>query len=147
MKRKLIMGLFVAVFAAVGLSSSGVKADNPTTAVTGVVTENQMAVAGALVTVTCNGHTRTDTTDAMGSYLVTFPAADCPFGSTVKVVAQKGGKSGVNSGTVTGVTTKFNLAIVNVPIPEYGLIGTLLAGGAGLGLMAYMRRRQQSSQF
>lgn len=140
--KKLILGAFVATFIAVGVSASAMAAPGETD-VTGVVTENQVAVAGALVAVTCGTKTEYDTTDAFGSYLVHFPTADCPFGSTVKVVAKKDGKSGVSSGTVQGITTKLNLAIVNVSIPEYGLIGTLLAGGAGLGLITFMRRRQQ----
>jgi hypothetical protein len=144
--KKVVVGLLVAAFVAVGVSA-GVNAAPAETDVTGVVTENFVAVAGAMVTVVCNGHTETDTSNAQGSYLVHFVSADCPFGSTVKVTAVKAGKSGVSSGTVTGITTKLNLAIVNVSIPEYGLIGTLMAGGAGLGLMTYMRRRKQQSQF
>ncbi len=140
--KKLIIGAFVATFIAIGVSASAMAAPAETD-VTGVVTENQVAVAGALVTVTCGTKTEFDTTDAFGSYLVHFVSADCPFGSTVKVVATKAGKSGVSSGTVQGITTKLNLAIVNVSIPEYGLFGTILAGGAGLGLITYMRRRQQ----
>ena len=140
--KKLAIGIFVAAFAAIGIAAPAMAAP-PESDVTGVVTENQVAVAGATVTVACNGKTEVDTTDAFGSYLVHFVSADCPFGSTVKVTAVKDGKSGVSSGTVQGITTKLNLAIVNVSIPEYGLIGTLIAGGAGIGLIAYMRRRQQ----
>jgi len=140
--KKLAIGVFVAAFVVLGISGPAMAAP-PESDVTGVVTENQVAVAGATVSVLCNGKTEVDTTDAFGSYLVHFVSADCPFGTTVKVTAVKGGKSGVSSGTVQGVTTKLNLAIVNVSIPEYGLIGTLLAGGAGVGLIAYMRRRQQ----
>jgi hypothetical protein len=143
--KKVITGLFAAalisVSTVVGVSAAPAKTD-----VTGVITDNSVAVAGAMVTVLCNGNTETDTTDAQGSYLVTYPSAQCPFGTTVKVTAVKGGKSGVSSGTVSGITTKLNLSIVNVSIPEYGLIGTLMAGGAGLGALAYMRRRQQQSQ-
>lgn len=145
MKKKILIGALVAVFAALG-SVSVTHATSAKTDVTGVVTDHAVPAGGAFVTVLCEGHTMTDTTDAHGSYLVTFPAADCPFGSTVKVTAQKGGKSGVASGTVEGKTTKLNLAIVNVAIPEYGLIGTMLAGGAGLGALAFMRRRQQNSE-
>lgn len=140
--KKLAIGIFVAAFAVIGVSAP-VMAAPAESDVTGVVTENQVAVAGATVTVLCNGKSEVDTTDAFGSYLVHFVSADCPFGSTVKVTAVKDGKSGVSSGTVQGITTKLNLAIVNVSIPEYGLIGTLMAGGAGVGLIAYMRSRQQ----
>ncbi|HVQ44307.1 MAG TPA: hypothetical protein VMT30_05070 [Candidatus Saccharimonadia bacterium] len=139
-------GLLAAVIVSVGAASGGAHAAGtpPQTDVTGVITENSIAVAGATVTVTCNGNAQVDTTtDAHGSYLVVFPVADCAFGDTVKVVAKKGGKSGVSSGTVTGITTKLNLAIVNVSIPEFGLLGSLMAGTAGIGMLAYMRRRQQ----
>lgn len=143
MKQKIVLALLAVVVASAGAVSATVSAAPPQTNVTGVITENQAAVAGATVTVLCNGHTEIDTTDAFGSYLVTYASGDCPFGTTVKVTAKKGDKSGVASGTVQGVTTKLNLAIVNVSIPEYGLIGGVLAAGAGIGMIAYTRRRQQ----
>lgn len=143
-QKKLILGVFAAVIASAGLVSSA-NATAPQSDITGVITENQTAVADATVTVLCNGNSQTDTTDAFGSYLVTFPAGDCPFGTTVKVSAQKGTKSGVASGTVQGITTKLNLAIVNVSIPEYGMIGGIMAGGAGIGMIAFARRRQKQN--
>lgn len=144
--KKLLLGLFVAVFASVGISAGASATGTiPQTSVTGVVTKDHVAVANADVTVLCNGHTLMDTTDAQGSYLVNFPSADCPFGHTVKVTATKGEYSGVKTGTVTGVTTKLNLAIVNVEIPEYGVIGAFAAGGMGLGLIAYTRRQQKNA--
>lgn len=143
MKKKIILGLLAIVIASTSAVSASVNAAPPQTDVTGVVTEKHVAVAGASVTVICNGNIETDTTDAQGSYLVTYLSAQCPFGTTVKVTAKKGTKSGVASGTVQGITTKLNLAIVNVSVPEYGLIGSVLAGGAGIGLIAYSRRRQK----
>lgn len=143
MKQKVVLALLAVIVASTGVLSATAGATPPQSDVTGVITENQVAVAGATVTVLCNGHTEVDTTDAAGSYLVTYPSQDCPFGTTVKVTAEKGDKSGVASGTVQGITTKLNLAIVNVSIPEYGLIGGILAAGAGIGMIAYARRRQQ----
>lgn len=142
--KKLVAGLGVGIFSISILATANASAATlGHTDVTGVVTEQQVALPGADVSVLCNGQTLTDTTDSYGSYLVSFLSTDCPFGSTVKVTAQKNGMSGVSSGTVRGVTTKLNLAIVNVEVPEYGLIGSLAAGSAGLGMAAYMRRRQQ----
>jgi hypothetical protein len=146
MKQKIVT-LLAIVVASTGLVTTTVGAEPPATEVTGVITENQVAVDGASVTAKCNGNTQTDTTDAYGSYRVLYAAADCPFGSTVKVTAQKGGKSGVASGTVQGITTKLNLAIVNVSIPEYGLIGGALAAVAGMGAIVYTRRRQEQTDF
>jgi hypothetical protein len=142
--KKLVLGVLVAVFVSTGVASGSASATAPQTDITGVITESHVAVAGAHVTVLCNGNSQMDTTDAFGSYLTVFPSGDCPFGVTVKVTAVKNGKSGVATGTVQGITTKLNLAIVNVSIPEYGLIGALTAGGAGIGMIAYSRRRRQT---
>lgn len=143
--KKLLLGVLAALVVVAGgsLKASAAPAE---TSVTGVVTKNQIAQAGAMVTVTCGGSVRIDTTDGMGSYLVHFTTAECPFGSTVKVVGEKGSEKGVASGTVQGVTTKLNLAIVNVAIPEFGLVGALAATGLGIGMITYMRRRQQAAQ-
>lgn len=139
--KAMLLGVLVAVVVSFG-ATAGVSAAPAQTNVTGVVTDNHVPVAGAMVTVLCEGNTETDTTDAHGSYLVSFLKDQCPFGSTVKVTGQKGGESGVASGTVRGVTTKLNLAIVNVAIPEFGVVGALAATGAGVGLIAFARRRR-----
>lgn len=142
--KKLFLTVLVAMLVSAGLAPTTASAATiPQTDVTGVVTENHVAAANANVMVECNGNTEMDTTDAFGSYLVTFASADCPFGVTVKVTAEKDGRSGVKTGTVQGITTKLNLAIVNVEIPEWGLIGAVTAGGVGIGMIALMRRRQQ----
>ena len=134
MKKKIIIGAIVASFVSLGFATSGVHADSARTDITGVVTLNHtVGVKNAKGTVTCNGWVKTDMTDAQGFYLVSFTVAHCPFGSTTKVTATKGGYSGVASGTVQGLTTKLNLAIINVDVPEYGLLGMLIAGAAGMG--------------
>lgn len=143
---KLVTGVLVAGVVSLSVATGASAATPAISEVTGTVTENQAAVAGADVTVTCNGQTKMDTSDNWGSYRVDFPKGDCDFGSTVKVVATKNGKSGVASGTLQGITTKLNLAIVNVSVPEMGTMGLVVAGVAGLGFM-YMRRRQEQSQF
>ncbi len=140
-KRLLSLFLIGAFFVASFVPLGSVSALPPQTDVTGVITHSGNPVAAADVTVTCGTTVKTDTTDANGSYLVTFASVECPFGSTVKVVAKKGGYSGSNSGTVHGVTTKLNIAIVNVSIPEYGWIGGILAAGTGIGAIAFTRRR------
>lgn len=141
--KKRLLGLFLigAFFVASFVPLGSVHALPPQTDVTGVITNMGNPVASAVVTVTCGTTVKVDSTDANGSYLVTFTTADCPFGSTVKVVAKKGGYSGSASGTVHGVTTKLNIAIVNVSIPEYGWIGGILAAGTGVGAIAFTRRR------
>lgn len=143
--KKILAGALAAGVLAWGLAPTA-QAAPAQSDVTGIITDNHAAVADAKVTVTCNGKERVDKTDASGAYVVTFLKAHCDFGSVVKVVAQKDGKSGVSSGVMQGVTTKLNLAIVNVAVPEFGALGFVAAGTAGAGLMAYMRRRQFQSQ-
>lgn len=142
-RNKIVISALAAAFLVVGFVPATANALPPLTDVTGVVTDEKGdPVTGAEATVKCGTKTMMDTTDAHGSYLVSFDKADCDFGTTVKVSAKKDGKSGWETGTVSGITTKLNLAIVNVQIPEYGLISGILAGGAGIGAIIYFRRRQ-----
>lgn len=141
--KKMLLGVLVAgaiLVGAVGPTQTA-GAIPPQTDVTGVITDQGVTVEGASVEVKCGATTKTDTTDMHGSYLVTFTFAECPPGSTVTVKATKGTKSGTNTGTVIGVTTKLNIGLVNVDIPEYGLFGALVATGAGVGAIVFVRRR------
>src|SRR4029079_8763165 len=82
MKKVLFSLLAVGVILVGGLapvkSASALPAE---TDVTGVITDAGVPVAGAMVTVKCGAWTKTDTTDAFGSYLVSFTFAQCPPGS------------------------------------------------------------------
>jgi hypothetical protein len=143
MKKRLFAAFLAAVFSTVGVGAASVSAATPPqTDVTGVITTKGTPVVGATVTAECGGAVEVDTTNAQGAYLVVFNPLDCPFGSTVKVTAKKGGQMGSSSGTVQGVTTKLNIAIVNVSIPEFGTMAGLLASGLGVGAILYTRRRQ-----
>ncbi|HEX6462486.1 MAG TPA: hypothetical protein VFZ58_04435 [Candidatus Saccharimonadales bacterium] len=146
--KKRLMAVFVvagmlAAFLAMPTVANATAAE---TKVTGVITDSGVPTEGAEVTVICGAFTEKDTTDKFGSYLVTFKYSDCPPGSTVKVTAKKGDKTGSKTGRVVGVTTKLNIALVNVDIPEYGLIGAILATGAGAGALIYTRRRFAEGQ-
>lgn len=50
-----------------------------TTDITGTVTNGGKPVKGATVTIVCDNHTKNDTTNKSGSYLVTFTAKRCPM--------------------------------------------------------------------
>ena len=142
MKKRIAL-FITTVFAVVALPVSTFAAA-ATTDVTGTVTSNGHGVKGAKVTVVCDHHAKTDTTDASGAYLVVFKAKDCPAGSHVDVVAKKKKQGGYNSGTATPVDTKLNVAMVNVSLPEFGLIGLTGAAIIGGGAFMVMRRRQLS---
>jgi hypothetical protein len=143
MKKRI--ALFVAtVLTTVALPAAAFASSSPAiTQVSGEVTHNGSPVDGANVTVTCDSVTGNDTTDSDGGYLVTFAKADCPNGSTATSAASKGGLNGNNSGPVNKLSSKLNIAIVDVSVvPEFGLIGltgAALIGGAGFMVM---RRRQ-----
>lgn len=141
MKKKLLGMIMAAVLLIAGASGGVVHALPPETDVTGIVTDGGTPVPGAMVTVKCGATTKTDTTNASGTYLVSFTAAECPPGSLVTVAAKKGTKAGTTTGRVVGITTKLNVGLVNIEIPEYGWLGGLLALGAGTGTVIFVRRR------
>jgi hypothetical protein len=118
-------------------------AASATTDVTGTVTNNGNVVSGAKVTVVCDNNSKKTSTDSSGAYLVTFKAANCPDSSKATVVATKGGKGGVSTGTVSKMgSADLNVAIVNVALPEFGIITGIGAAVIGGGAFFLIRRRQ-----
>ena len=146
MKRLLTGISILTMLVMIGVAPHIVQAAPTVTRVTGVIAHNNEPMADAEVTVMCGGATETDVTDQGGSYLVAFAAADCPLGSVTHINAKKGSLSGSASGDVQGVTTRLNTAVVNASLPEYGLIGGILAAGVGIGLVAFTRRRHGQQQ-
>jgi hypothetical protein len=116
-----------------------------TTEVSGVISFNGTHVGkGILVTVNCKGNILTDKTNKSGTYLVTFTKQQCPKNSNVTVTATVNGDTGSSTGKAKKDTNKLNVAIVNVDVPEFGLItagaATLIGGAAFM----VVRRRQIS---
>lgn len=141
--KKILASVLVALGLTVFLPAMTLAA--PTTTFVGghVQTASKTAVAGADVTVTCNGKTMTDTTDTNGDYGVAFSATDCPAGTKVTVAASKGKLNGANSGNAVAHNS-INVVILPVTListPEFGLAATFGAAGiAGAGFLV-MRRR------
>lgn len=144
MKKKLLSAL-MSGFALAVLVPASTFALASKTDVTGVVTNNGHPVSGAHVTVICDNNVKKTTTDGSGTYLVQYKIAKCPKGATVHVTATKSKEGGNNTGISNPVTTKLNVALVNVSLPEFGLItagiATLIAGAA----FVVVRRRQISA--
>jgi hypothetical protein len=129
------------VLLAVPLSSVSAKAKGETQ-VTGVISENGNPIKNAKVTVTCNGTTKTDKTNKSGTYRVEYKEKKCAKGSTVTVSAStKDGKSGTSTGKADEVTTKLNVAVVNVSVPEIGTIASIAALIVAGGAIFYVRNR------
>lgn len=143
--RRALKKILLSVTASVGISllipaSSFALAAQ--TNITGTVTNNGNPVAAANVVVVCNSNSRSDDTDTSGGYLVQFTAAECPSGKNATVVATKDNKGGTNSKTVTAQTSKLNVAIVNVALPEFGVVAGMGAAVIGGGAFMVIRKKQ-----
>jgi hypothetical protein len=142
--KKLFASILVSLGMIVALPATTLAASAKTD-ITGTVTNNGHVVSGAKVTVVCGNNAKTDTSDSSGAYLVTFTVAKCPVGSVVHVTAKKGKLGGYSQKTVTATTTKLNVAVVNVALPELGWTtgaGALLVAG---GAFTIVRRRQMKA--
>jgi hypothetical protein len=145
MKKKILSALTSGFALAILLPATSFAASAQTD-VNGTVTYKGNPVKHAHVSVTCGSTTKNVQTDASGAYLAVFSAKKCPKGSTVTVNASKSGDgSGSNTGTVNPEDTdKLNVAIVNVSLPEFGLLTAGAATVAGGTAFAVVRRRQLS---
>lgn len=114
--------------------------------VAGKVTHNGTPVAGASITAVCNTHSKSGITNVNGDYAVTYGNGECPDGITATVVASKAGMGGTNSGKMGMITQGLNIAIVNVVIPEFGIVTGAAGVAAAGGLFFVMRRRQRAAQ-
>lgn len=144
MKKK-ILSAIVSGFALVMLMPASSFALAAVTDVTGTVTDNGSPVVNAHVIVICKNVVKRDYTDGSGTYLVQYKSTVCPLGSPISVTAVKGNAGGNNYGKANKVTNKLNVAIVNVSLPEFGLItgiGAAIVGGAAF---MFVRRRHLSA--
>ncbi len=124
-----------------------------TTFVSGNVTDatnGNAPVAGADVTVDCNGNKEYATTDSNGGYVVQFTAEECGAEDDVKVTASYSTLTGENESVAWETQNNqigcleliVNVACGNVPlVPEFGtVIGIVTALGA-LGVFFIVRRK------
>jgi len=120
------------------------------TLVAGIVynEDHSAKIDSADITVTCNGHVKTTTSIGDGSYSVSYledGVEGCDAGDDVTVVAEKGDLYGSEPGVVQdkgdypGV--EINLAIINVTVPEFGLIIGVLTMMSAVGIFAFVRRQ------
>ena len=112
--------------------------------VTGTVTDSEgNTVEGADVTVDCNGYTGYATTNVNGDYFVCFDAADRGFNDELYAEATKAGLGTGHNDTETmcGETECFiPIGIVDVSIPEFGVIAAGIAVVGALGIFLHRRK-------
>ena len=110
------------------------------TTITGHVSDHGHVVPGAKVIMKCGVLEKEGFADSHGEYWFVVPAVDCPVGATVQVMASDGIRSGTIFAVVQFVNT-VNIAIANVGVPEYGVLGGIVAAVSGAGVIAFTRRR------
>jgi hypothetical protein len=127
MKKYILASLVLGISSVVvGLCPAVATADSvPTTHVTGYVYKgnNRFSVPGLMVGITCRDYTTgntisysKDTVDASGSYLVGFPAAQCPDSSHIQARAWDTNQLhwGRGIGYSRSLNSKLNLGLVDV---------------------------------
>ena len=133
--KKVLKAALAAIVLSLAITASTLAAPAQTD-ISGYVYNNGRTVSGAKVTVVCDNNARHDTTDGSGAYLVHFPAGQCPDGAKVYVTATKSRKGGENTGNVHADTSKLNVSLINVSLPEFGFVAAggaaMIAGGAFL---------------
>jgi len=148
MKKLMLSAFFAAGLVIAGLvpQSAQAAAADPVK-VTGVVTYRARPLVGIEVMVECfkTGFQQRTTTDGNGVYLVTATQTQCPLGSELKVRAETAnnthGYVGAKYGTVSLLNNVNIKTVTKCVVPEYGWLGGALAGGVGVGAVAFIRRR------
>jgi hypothetical protein len=100
----------------------------------------EQPVDGATVDVYCNSNLLSTTSLPDGSYAVKYVDCACKWGDSVTVTATKGSATGSNTGTVNWDFAEVDISVVNVSIPEFGVIAASVAMIGALGGLVLFRR-------
>jgi hypothetical protein len=101
-------------------------------------------VAGVALDINCDGELASTTTDAYGLYVVGLDSPDCDPGDMAYVTATD--YDVTNSGEVCNGPESnlqcdgIDLALVNLTIPEFGMIAGAVALVGALGIFMYRRK-------
>lgn len=99
---------------------------------------NQVPVKGVLVTVTCNGLSKSSETSGGGLYTVNFSLEQCPVDALIHVLAIIDNNLGEGTANASGENIRLNLELNPAKeVPEFGNI--YLAVIAGLGIASYFK--------
>jgi hypothetical protein len=100
-------------------------------------------VNGATVDVTCNSNVEHTTSNNLGLYIVSFTDDLCPYDTAVHVVATKDTQTGSNDGYTcesADICDGIPVALVNVTIPEFGVIAGVAALIGALAVFVFKRK-------
>lgn len=114
--------------------------------ISGVVRYQGHPIPDIEVLIECwdTGFSKRVDTDANGAYHATATLAQCPYRSLLKVRAETKNTVGYVGHRLVEADLINKLDIDTVPkgtIPEFGWVGGVVAAGAGIGAIAFMRRR------
>jgi len=130
--------IILAVFA---LALVGMVAATPAAVTGNIYDQNNANVAGATVDVTCGTDSGSTTSLSDGTYSVILDASKCQYEDAVSVTATLGDQHGSNTGTMCDANEcPFPVGLVDVTIPEFGLVGAMIVVLAGVGIIAYRRK-------
>ena len=139
--RRVVLPALLLVLLMVTIFGCGsVSAGTPVFAIGEVVDGDGNPIEGADVSVTCNGNTKTDTTNSIGHYGVDFTGL-ASAGDSVYVEATYQGHTGSKSGYIEDFNyVQISDITVKIPIPEFTTIAIPVA--MVLGIVFFMQKRK-----
>lgn len=111
-----------------------------------VYNSSHVPVSGGSITVHCGSATQVASIGADGNYGVSFSQTDCKAGDTASATASTSDGSGSNAATVENTTVNgpivdLDVAVVDITVPEFGMIGGMVTMLGAAGSYLYMRAK------
>jgi hypothetical protein len=144
--KNILYAMIAVLLLGVGLVSATVNPcdpDNPAYVTGTVYDQADNTVAGASVTVDCSTQTGETVTDLNGNYMICFDADVCTYNTPLYAEASK---DGVGSGENNDETMCDEeecfvpIGIVDITIPEFGVIAGAFALVGALGIFMFRRK-------
>jgi hypothetical protein len=142
-----IMMLIICMLAGIVPHASAATRNDVT--IEGIATNNGTPAVGFEIAINCKGLHFANfigfaLSDANGHYVEHTTTSFCPYGSTVEVRADPDNDGTFESSAlgIASVDTVVNIVFgQNIAVPEYGLVGQLVAAVASIGVIMASRRR------
>lgn len=105
-------------------------------------------VSGGSTNVNCGGTNKVATINSDGTYAVSFTQDECSAGDTASATASTSEGSGSSSTTVqntsvNGPIVDLDIAVIDINVPEFGVIGGALTGLASVGGYLVMKAKNR----